>query len=188
MSTYKKICITNRKLVDGDFLKQIEKLASGDIDLFILREKDLPEEEYEELAAKMIDICRVHGKMVMLHTFQEAAKRLNHPFIHLTMTDFMELSDEDRRWFEKIGVSTHSAKEAIICEKRGASYVTASHIFPTDCKPGIRPKGLVYLKEVTGAVGDMEVYALGGINEENMQLCIEAGADGVCMMSEYMRR
>jgi thiamine-phosphate pyrophosphorylase len=38
---------------------------------------------------------------------------------------------------------------------------------------------------VTEAV-DNPVYALGGICEEKIPECIKAGAEGVCMMSEYM--
>ena len=67
----------------------------------------------------------------------------------------------------------------------GASYITASHIFATACKAGLEPKGLEFLKEITRAM-KIDVYALGGIHPDNMESCIEAGADGVCMMSEYM--
>ena len=187
MSTFKKICITNRHLAEGDLVERMARLVKQEIDLFILREKDMPESEYEKLAARIIPVCAAEGKTLMLHTFTGVAKRLGHPFIHLTMADFRKLSDEELRWFQAVGVSTHTVEEAVECEKRGASYVTASHIFPTDCKPGIKPRGLDYLRDVCRAVNRTEVYALGGICEDNQMLCLDVGADGVCMMSGYMR-
>ena len=44
------IVITNRALVQGDFLKQMEKVIALHPHAVILREKDLPDEEYEKLA------------------------------------------------------------------------------------------------------------------------------------------
>lgn len=185
MYMYKRICVTNRSLVKGDFFKQLKKVAQSDADILILREKDLSEAEYEKYAVRFLDICAECGKTGILHSFINTAKRLDCDRIHLTLDAFKALSDEDRVFFSTIGVSTHAVKEAIYCEQMGASYVTASHIFETKCKEGLEPKGLSYLKDVVNQVR-IPVYALGGIHPDNIDLCIEAGADGVCMMSEYM--
>ena len=186
MCTYKKICITNRKLVEGDFVKQIQNVVRHGVDAVILREKDLSETEYENLAKKIIMICKENATLCILHSYKNCAKKLDHPYIHLPMRQFLELTEEEKQYFSWIGVSTHTVEEAKIAEKNGANYITASHIFPTECKPGLAPRGLDYLREVKGAV-KIEVYALGGIHPENAKLCVEAGADGICMMSEYMK-
>ena len=187
MCTYKKICITNRHLVDGDFLEKINEIAHSDIDAIILREKDLTENEYEKLAAAVIKICAAAEKLCILHTFVSVAIHLKHPYIQLPFNEFMAMDDKNRNFFKVIGVSTHSVDEAINAQKRGASYVTASHIFPTDCKIGLEPRGLNFLKEVCEAVS-IPVYALGGINADNTEACIKCGAAGICMMSELMRK
>ena len=72
------------------------------------------------------------------------------------------------------------------CEKLGASYVTASPIYETQCKPDVAARGLQYLSDVVNAVS-IPVFALGGISNENSNECIEAGASGICMMSWYMK-
>lgn len=187
MYMYKKICITNRHLVSGDFLEQIENVTGEDVDLLILREKDLKEEEYKLLAKRVINICEKNNTLCILHSFYRVAIELNHPYIHLTMNQIKEMSEEDKEFFKVIGVSIHSISEAVMAERLGADYITASHIFGTKCKEGLEPKGIEFLKDIIANV-DVEVYALGGINNENMGLCISAGADGVCMMSEYMER
>ncbi len=177
-----KICITNRHLVKGDFLEQIKKVALTDVNAIILREKDLSEEEYLDLAKKVIAICEKQGKKVILHSFWGVAIKLNHPFIHMPLDKFLEM--ENKSFFKEIGVSIHSVDEAMIAIKNNASYITASHIFRTDCKKGLEPRGLEFLREVTSL--NITVYALGGINKDNIDKCIEAGADGVCLMSGYM--
>lgn len=186
MFMYKKICITNRHICSTDFIKRIDAILKTDVDMLILREKDLPEEEYIMLANKVIALCRKYNKECILHTFVSAAKALDNKKIHLTMHDFLNLSNNDRNFFEKIGVSTHSVSEALTAQKLNASYITASHIYYTDCKKKLLPKGINYLKEVTKAV-DIDVYALGGIHFDNMMECINAGASGICMMSQYMK-
>ena len=54
------------------------------------------------------------------------------------------------------------------------------------CKKGLAPRGLDFLHEVCSSV-KIPVYSIGRIHEENMESCIQSGAAGVCMMSEYMK-
>ena len=183
---FKKICITNRHLTD-DLPGQIGRAIDRGADMIILREKDMAEAEYEELARNVLRLCEKRGTECFLHTFKDVAIRLGCRRIHLTMDDFRALTEHERGAFEKIGVSTHTEEEAAECEKRGAAYVTASPVFATDCKPGKAPAGLDYLHRVSQRVS-IPVYALGGIGEDNMEACIHAGASGVCMMSGYMKR
>ena len=183
---HKIICITNRHLVQGDFLERIEQIAALDwADAVILREKDLTEEEYKELARKVSSICSQYEKTCILHTFADAAMELGYRKIHLPYSAFLRLDNKQRQFFQIIGVSTHTPEEAREAEGQGASYVTASHIFPTACKVGLAPRGLSYLRETVRGVS-IPVYALGGIHPENAASCLEAGAAGVCMMSEFM--
>ncbi len=175
-----RIAITNRKLTD-DILRQIEILQRSDYKYIILREKDMPLNEYIALAKKAIDI----SDKIILHTFIDAAFALDHKRIHLPFGLFRDniavVKDMDIK-----GVSAHSIEEVLYCEKNGADYVTYSHIFPTDCKKGVEPKGLKALENVCSEV-NIPVYALGGINEQNAQSCIDVGAKGVCMMSQAMK-
>ncbi len=175
-----KIAVTNRRLTD-DLIRQIEILHHSDHKYIILREKDLAPKEYTALAKKAIEI----SDKIILHSFIDTAYELNYKKIHLPFSAFMNNLDKIKD-FEIKGVSTHSIDEALTCQKYGADYITYSHIFETDCKKGLEPKGLKMLEEICKAV-DIAVYALGGINEKNMQSCIEAGAFGVCMMSESMK-
>ena len=178
------VCITNRHLTD-DLLKQIEKVTALGVKTVILREKDLQEQEYEMLAEQVLQICRANGTKCIYHNFYETAFRQRPDGLHLPISAFCSLSEEQKRVFPIIGVSVHSAEEARLCEKLGASYLMAGHIFETDCKKGLKPRGLDFLKEICESVS-IPVYAVGGINFDNMDKCIRQGAQKVCMMSYFM--
>lgn len=182
----KTICITNRHLVEGDFPVRIESIAKSGVRAIILREKDMQEAEYEALARQVIDICRDNNTLCILHSFVQVAHRLKHNAIHLPMPALRSLSIEDIRGFEIIGASCHSVKEAVMAEGLGCTYITASHVFETDCKSGLEPRGLDFVTDVANAV-HIPVYGLGGITEDNAKHVLKAGAAGICIMSGFMR-
>ena len=65
--------------------------------------------------------------------------------------------------------------------------MTAGHIFAPDCKKGLPPRGLPFLRSVCEAA-EIPVYAIGGIHtEEQAEEAMAAGAAGVCVMSEAMQ-
>ena len=170
---YKNICVTNRHLVEGDFLKQLAKVAEGGCDAIILREKDLSEAEYEKLAEQALKVCEIHGTKCILHTYIEAAIRQKADAIHLSFPVWEKINEIQKQKFSQIGVSIHSVEEAVAAAEQGADYLTAGHIFATDCKKGVPPRGLGFLREVCQSVS-IPVYAIGGIQEENVKDCIEA--------------
>lgn len=176
----KIICVTNRKLCVIPLEERLAELAKIGIRHIILREKDLSVEEYSALAEK---ILRIPGIELTLHNFPEAARRLSVSRIHLPLG---ALTKELCAEFETVGASIHSVEEAQKAEQLGASYVTAGHIFATDCKRDLAPRGLDFLESVCRSV-NIPVYAIGGITPENAQSALNSGAAGVCMMSGLMR-
>lgn len=180
------ICVTARNLCEGDFLQQIEKIAAVSPKSIILREKDLSEKDYRSLAEKAIDICRKYDTELMLHYYWETAINIKWKNIHLPLHILRELSEEDKGNFEHIGVSCHSVDDALEAQKLGAGYITAGHVFATDCKKGLEPRGLDFLRSVCESV-DIPVYAIGGISPDNIGLVRECGAAGGCAMSGFMR-
>lgn len=186
MCSYKLVAFSNRKLCEGSLLKQIDVIAKKKKpDMFVLREKDLSEKEYESLAREVINKCEEYGIECILHNFVDVAIKINYKKIHLPLKVFKDNKEKVRN-FEKIGVSTHSIEEAILAESLGANYITAGHIFQTDCKKGLKPKGLVFLNDVCNAV-NIPVFALGGISDNNKADALRAGADGICLMSGFMK-
>ncbi len=91
---------------------------------------------------------------------------------------------EVRKHFPKlrIGKSVHSVMEAQEAETDGADYVLFGHIFSSNSKPGLLPKGIEALKDVVDAIS-IPVIAIGGITPQNAHEIRRAGAKGIAVMS-----
>lgn len=179
------LCVTNRGLCREEFLIRIRKIAEVSPAGIILREKDLTEEEYRELARATIQICNKYGTPCILHNFVNVAKELGVKAIHLPLPVLRTLSEEDREDFTTIGASCHSVEDAIESERLGCTYIIAGHVFDTDCKKDLPGRGLDFLQKVCESVA-IPVYAIGGISEENFAEVIKVGASGACVMSKAM--
>ncbi|MET1170640.1 thiamine phosphate synthase [Paenibacillus amylolyticus] len=82
----------------------------------------------------------------------------------------------------RLGVSVHSIDEAKIAEERGADYLFFGHVYSTNSKPDLEPRGLYALAEVCSAVS-IPVMAIGGIEPGNIHAIRSAGAQGVAVIS-----
>lgn len=179
------LCVTNRKLCREDFLTRIARIASCHPRGIILREKDLTPEEYKALARTVMEVGSRYGVNCILHSFVNVALELHADAIHLPLHLLRTMNEEDKMQFRVIGASCHSVEEALEAEELGCTYITAGHIFETDCKKGLPGRGLAFLREVCDAVS-VPVYAIGGIGEENIADVRTAGASGACLMSRLM--
>ncbi|MCI5495526.1 MAG: thiamine phosphate synthase [Roseburia sp.] len=181
------ICVTNRTLCRDDFLTRIDHIAKkGVADAILLREKDLTEREYLELAEKVLSICKSHNRRCILHTYYKAAKELGCKEIHLPLPLLQKMREEgEKEWFTTVGTSVHSLKQANLAMHLQADYMTAGHIFETDCKKGLPGRGLSFLSKVV-CESEVPVYGIGGISADNAGQIMETGAAGVCIMSGFM--
>lgn len=180
------ICITNRKLCSNNFLDQIEMIASAHSKAIVLREKDLSEKEYEQLARQVMQICQKHGTQCILHSFSNVAIALGAVAVHMPLPLLQKMIPQEKSHFQIIGASCHSLEEAKEAQDLGCTYITAGHIFLTDCKKGLPGRGLSFLEEICKAVR-IPVYAIGGISSQNMESVRKTGAAGACIMSGFMR-
>ena len=195
--------ISNRKLCENENLeKQIEKIFSAyekkiilkkfEIVTLTLREKDLDKNEYLNLVEKIYPICKKHKINLILH--QNYDLNLDDRYmikgLHLSYEIFKSLNKNIRegliKKYKRIGVSIHSLNEAKEVENLGATYVVAGHIFETDCKKGLEPRGLKFVEELSSIL-TIPIFAIGGIDEKNSQSVINSGAFSICMMSTLMK-
>ena len=180
------ICITNRKLCSNNFSDQIEMIASAHPKAIVLREKDLSEKEYEQLARQVMQICQKHGTQCILHSFSNVATTLGATAVHMPLPLLQKMTPQEKSHFQIIGASCHSLEEAKEAQNLGCTYITAGHIFLTDCKIGLPGRGLPFLEEICKTVR-IPVYAIGGISSQNMESVRKTGAAGACIMSGFMR-
>lgn len=82
-----------------------------------------------------------------------------------------------------IGASVSCAADAILAVHQGADYVAASPVFPTASKLDAGAAcGIVGIRQIKRAV-DVPVVAIGSIRLNNVRDVLEAGADGIAVIS-----
>ena len=187
----KIIGVTNRLLCKNDFFEQIENICKENLYALILREKDLDNKTYEEFAIKCNDICTKNNVLFFINTKINIAQKLKIKNIQVSFEDFVT-DKEILNSFDNIAVSVHSLSEALIVQKFVEEtpqniFIIAGHIFETDCKKGLDPKGIEFLKEICANV-EIPVFAIGGINEKTIKQLKDVKIEGVCLMSALMKK
>ena len=181
------IAVSNRSLCTRPFMEQLERVCKYHPQALILREKDLSQKEYEVLAKQTLELCKEYQVPCILHTYIDVAEKFSHRMIHLPLP-LLEKYSGRLHDFQAVGCSVHSVEDALKAEKLGATYLTAGHVYTTDCKKGLPPRGLDFLKNVCEKVS-IPVYAIGGIHigTGQMEEVMKCGAKGGCIMSEMMK-
>lgn len=187
------IAVTNRKLSQRPFLEQIKRVCQLRPEAIILREKDLSETEYAKLAEEVYNITTSYDVRLIIHTYINVARELGINTVHMSLHNMREYRKEfidnvNKTNNIKTGCSIHSVEEAVEARNMGASYITAGHVYATDCKKGLAPRGLDFLKNVCDSV-DIPVYAIGGIDIDDgrRKEVKKYGVAGSCIMSGMMK-
>jgi thiamine-phosphate pyrophosphorylase len=86
-----------------------------------------------------------------------------------------------------LGVSVHSVEEAQAAVTDGADFLLAGTIFASRSHPERDGCGPGLLSEIKQRIGICPLLAIGGITDKNARLVIEAGADGIAVISALLR-
>lgn len=181
------LAVSNRHLYQLPFSRQIEAICRLHPAALILREKDLSDEEYDRLAREIMPLCADYQVPCILHSSIQTAASLQAPALHLPLHILKKARKEHLipdtvTW---LGTSVHSVEEAKEAAFLGADYLIAGHIYATDCKKGVPPRGTGFLKEVCRSV-TLPIYGIGGIkNRIQLQELLACGAKGGCIMSGW---
>lgn len=182
---FKLYLITDRHQTGGrDLVYVVKEALDGGVKAVQLREKDLPIRELLKLAEEMRRITKDAGAMLFINGRIDAAMSIEADGIHLGQTDLPV--DVVRRIVGNrfmIGVSTHNLKEAKEAEEGDADFITFGPVYntPSKLKYG-KPAGSEALKIAKSGVS-IPVYAIGGIKSGNIKQILDAGADGVALIS-----
>ncbi|HDR4684864.1 thiamine phosphate synthase [Bacillus cereus] len=170
-----------------DPLAALKEALDGGVTLFQFREKgegSLIGEDRVRFAKELQTLCKEYSVPFIVNDDVELAIELDADGVHVGQDDEGITSVREKMGDKIIGVSAHTIEEARFAIENGADYLGVGPIFPTNTKKDTKAvqgtKGLAYFREQGITV---PIVGIGGITIENTAAVIEAGADGVSVIS-----
>ena len=170
-----------------DCTRMAEQMVSGGVDVIQLRGKGKSIEELMNLASEIHEITVRSDTPLIVNDHAEIAARVPVEGVHVGQDDdSIPVARQKAGRDLIIGKSTHSLDQAHAAHGEGADYIGFGPIFATPTKPDYKPIGLGAIRQVCLDV-DIPVFCIGGINIDNLQLVIDAGAKRVVMVSGLLQ-
>jgi thiamine-phosphate pyrophosphorylase len=168
-----------------------QQLCDGGADLIQLRAKDSSLEEVRRMAAAIVPITRAANVGLVINDHLEVACEIGAEFCHLGQEDFFDAGHKHCSEIRnlkseiRIGLSTHAPEQARRAVAAGADYIAIGPIFATGTKPTAKPVTLDYVR---WAAENLKVpwFAIGGINLQNLDDVLSAGAQRICVVSAIL--
>lgn len=174
-----------------DPVEVCRQLCDGGSDLIQLRAKNSSPEEIRAIAEKLLPVTTAAGVWLVINDFKEIANDLGAPICHLGQEDFFDAGFTHVSQIQnvsadlKFGLSTHAPAQAERAIAAGAAYVAIGPIYPTGTKPTAKPVTLDYVRWAAANV-KIPWFAIGGINLQNVDAVLEAGARRICVVSAIL--
>lgn len=168
--------------------KTLQLALEGGATLFQFREKGpnaLVGEEKKALALRLQTICRQYDVPFIMNDDVELAIALDADGVHIGQDDAPAHEVRTRIGREKIlGVSARTREEVERAMKDGANYVGMGPIYDTTTKLDAKETaGTQIIAHIRQAGINFPIVGIGGINDTNYAPVIQAGADGVSLIS-----
>ncbi|MBY8911849.1 thiamine phosphate synthase [Bacillus sp. YC2] len=171
----------------ADPVSVVRKAVQGGATLFQFREKgsgSLTGEDRFLFAKQVQDVCRQAGIPFIINDDVELALRLKADGVHIGQDDANAAETRAAIGDMILGVSAHNVSEVKQAEADGADYVGLGPIYPTETKKDAQAvQGVSLIEAVRRQGAAIPIVGIGGITISNAAPVIEAGADGVSMIS-----
>jgi thiamine-phosphate pyrophosphorylase len=168
-----------------------EQLCAGGADLIQLRAKTKSPEEVRRMAETIQPIIRRAGVGLVINDHLSIAREVDAEFCHLGQEDFFAAgfthvsSLRTPHSALRIGLSTHAPAHAERALAAGADYLAIGPVYATGTKPTARPVTLEYVRWAAANV-NIPWFAIGGINLDNLDEVLNAGARRICVVSAIL--
>ncbi len=177
--------VTDRPLSGKRSLAEVvEEAVEGGATIVQLREKDAPLRDFIDLGRRVLDIVRPRRIPLLINDRVDVALAVCADGVHLGQSD-MAPADARRLLGRKaiIGLTVETMAQARAAERLEVDYLGVSPIFPTPTKTDTGPAwGMEGLRKLRSVVSK-RLVAIGGINGTNAASALEAGADGIAVVS-----
>jgi thiamine-phosphate pyrophosphorylase len=188
-SNFKLYLITHTELFTAQcsMYLAIETALKAGVKFIQLREKHLPTRKLLDMGYWMSELTKEYGAKLFINDRVDIALAVGAAGVHLGQASIPAHAVRKIAGDKLlVGVSTHGINEALEAEKDGADFITLGPIYqtPSKLKYG-SPIGINILREVKSKVS-IPVLAIGGIKLDKVKEVMEAGADGLALISAIL--
>ncbi|MBS1090805.1 thiamine phosphate synthase [Gluconobacter sp. Dm-74] len=166
----------------------VERLGGAGLRFIELYLRDLSEEDVRAQALLAQELAARFNVSLALNRYWQTAIELGYEWLHLGPED-LETADLEaiRTAGIRFGISTHTRQEleeALACKP---DYISFGPVWSTELR-GVKltGRGLKQLAEWRELCGDVPLVAIGGLTVPRLTECLEAGADTVAVMSDFI--
>jgi len=162
----------------------LEKLLPEGVKCIQLRIKNMRKTLLEEEIKRSIYLAKKYNATLFINDYWELAIRFGATGIHLGQED-LQTADIDKIHQSGLylGVSTHCYYEVAIAHALNPSYIACGPIYPTTSKVmAFQPQGVKQLQRWRRTL-HYPLVAIGGINFARLPEVVQAGADGIALIS-----
>ena len=185
MIDYSLYLVTDRSLSKGRSTAEIVAAAvAGGVSCIQLREKSCGTREFLNEALALQPLLKSRNIPLIINDRLDIALAIEADGVHLGQSD-MPLGRARKIAGDSliIGISAESVDDALRAEQQGADYIGISPVFSTPTKTDIAPPlGLEGVRQIRALV-DIPLVGIGGINSDNAESVLAAGADGIAVVS-----
>jgi thiamine-phosphate pyrophosphorylase len=161
----------------------VEQFLEADHDFFIVRQPTFSQEKMARHVQTLTELAEFMDFQFIVHHHTELCDAPGVMGVHLTVRS--PRVGDIRRTHAKdflIGYSAHSLDEALQAQNNGADYIFLGAIYPTPKPDPEHPVLGTEVLRATCARLEIPVYAIGGIDENNITQTKQAGATGFCSL------
>ena len=171
----------------SDAARIVERMIEGGVDLVQLRGKRNSIEKLVDLAAELHELTTKSSTPLIVNDYAEIASRVPVEGVHVGQyDDSIQLARRKAGREILVGKSTHSLEQARAAQREGADYIGFGPIFATPTKPDYTPIGFADIRRAHAEVR-LPIFCIGGVNIDNLQSVIDAGAKRVVMVSALLK-
>ena len=184
LKTCKIYLVTDEKAcLEKDFYSCIEEAIKGGVGIVQLREKNISTKDFYEKALKVKEICKNYGALFIINDRLDIAQAVGADGVHLGQSD-MPIEEARKILKDKflIGATARNMEESKRAELLGADYIGSGAIFGTSTKDNAKKLEMEELKKIVASV-KIPVFAIGGININNVGSLKNIGLQGICAVS-----
>jgi thiamine-phosphate pyrophosphorylase len=175
---------TDARERQGDLPRFLDSVLGAGVDVIQLRQKGLEAGQELRYLEVFRAACARHGKLLAVNDRADVAYAAGADVLHLGQDD---LSPVVARTLigpaPLIGLSSHAeAETAAAAVEPAADYYCTGPVWPTPTKPGRPAPGLNLLRFAAELGTSRPWFAIGGIDESNLDQVLAAGATRIVVV------